>query len=72
MLSSLVRSAGLAIGPSLFALSIQKHLIGGYAIYLYMFITALALNFTTWTFINDARAAWRDEVVKKLDDESDD
>lgn len=71
MLSSLVRSAGLAIGPSLFALSIQKNLLGGYAIYVYMFVTALILNVTSWTLITDAKATWRDEIVKVVDEDVD-
>lgn len=67
MLSSLVRSAGLAIGPALFALSIRKQLLGGQAIWLFMIVTSLGLSCTAWN-IKSAKADWRDEVVEDAED----
>jgi hypothetical protein len=60
MMASLVRSVALAGAPSLFALSINKHLLGGQAIWIFMTLCGLGLVCTSWT-IKDAKASWRDE-----------
>lgn len=71
MLAALVRSAGLALSPSLFAFTVRKHLLGGNAIWLYLSLCGVALCIVSWT-VTDARAAWRDETVKRMDDGEDD
>lgn len=70
MMSSLVRTAGLAIGPALFALSIQKHLIGGQAIWIFMIASSIGLSGTSW-LVTDAKASWRDEIVEVVQDGED-
>lgn len=60
MLASVVRSAALAGAPSLFALSIDKHLIGGQAVWVFITLCGLSLVASSWT-IRDAKAAWRND-----------
>lgn len=71
MLSSLVRSAGLAIGPALFAVSKQKHLLGGQAVWVFMVASSLGLMGTSW-LVSDAKADWREEVVRVDERDGDD
>lgn len=71
MMSSLVRSAGLAIGPALFAVSVQKHLLGGQAVWVFMIASSLCLSGTSW-LVSDAKADWRDDVVKVVDRDDED
>ena len=70
MTSSFVRSFGLVIGSSLFAFSVQKHLLGGQAVWVFMIATSLALSGTSW-LVTDAKASWRDEVVEVVDRDED-
>lgn len=70
MMSSLVRSVGLAIGSSLFAVSVQRHLLGGQAVWVFMIASSLCLSGTSW-LVSDAKAEWRDEVVEVVDRDED-
>lgn len=68
MLSSLVRSAGLAIGPALFAVSKQKNLLGGQAVWVFMVASSLCVSGTSW-LVSDAKADWRQDVTEVFDRE---
>lgn len=70
MLSSLVRSAGLAIGPALFAVSKQKNLLGGQAVWVFMVVSSLGLSGTSW-LVSDAKADWREDIIKVTDRDED-
>lgn len=70
MLSSLVRSAGLAIGPALFAVSKQKNLLGGQAVWVFMVASSLGLSGTSW-LVSDAKADWREDIVKVTERDED-
>lgn len=59
--ASLVRTLALASAPALFALSINKHLLGGYAIWIFLVAMGCILCSTSW-LVSDAKAAWRDDV----------
>lgn len=59
-MASLVRSVCLAGVPSLFALTIEKQLLGGQAIWLFMTLVGCGLLGTSW-LIEEGKAAWRIE-----------
>ena len=60
MMASLVRSMALAGAPSLFALSINKKLLGGQAIWVFMAACGIGLVCTSWT-VKEGKATWREE-----------
>lgn len=58
--STLVRSIALAGTPALFALTINKQLLGGQAIWLFLVLMACAFVGASWR-VKDAVAEWRNE-----------
>lgn len=66
MLIALVRSASLAIGPALFAVSKQKNLLGGQAIWVFMVTSSLCLNGTSW-LVSDEKPACRDTAIQVVE-----
>lgn len=60
MLASLVRTLALAVAPSLFAVSIDKNLLGGQAIWLFLVCMGCGLCCTAW-LVSDEPPAWRNE-----------
>lgn len=70
MTSSFVRSFGLVIGSSLFAFSVQSHILGGQIVWVFMILSSLGLSGTSW-LVTDAKATWRDEIVEVADRDED-
>ncbi|KAK9900842.1 MFS general substrate transporter [Cystobasidium minutum MCA 4210] len=70
MTASFVRSFGLVVGSSLFAFSVQSHILGGQIVWVFMIVNSLALSGTSW-LVTDAKAAWRDEIVEVADRDED-
>lgn len=61
--AALVRTFALASAPALFALTINKHLLGGYAIWIFLSAMGCVLCMTSW-LVKDDNAAWRNDVRK--------